>query len=105
MEYNIPATVTVLVELLMRLKKPYDSVKFVENCEYRLSQSPGDAIEPGCDHEAKFDMIVPDFVICNYQPLTKVDVQQMVDDSIKNSKSTPVTRDFLQEFLWNECAR
>jgi hypothetical protein len=80
-------------------------VKFGENCEYRLYQSPGDPIEPGCDHEAEIDMTVSDFFICNYQPLTKVDVQRMVDDNITNSKSTPVTREFLQEFLWNKCAR
>jgi hypothetical protein len=104
MEDDITATVNVPVERLKRLKKPYDSVKFVENCEYRLYQRPDDAIEPGYDHEAEFDMTLPDSFICNYQPLTKADVQRMVDDSIKFSKYTPVMQEFLQKFLRNECA-
>lgn len=101
MEDDITATVTVPVKALQNLKKPYNSVKFVENCEYRLYQRPDDAIEPGYDHEAEWEMTWPDTFICNYKPLTKEDVQNLVNDSIHFSKYTPVMQEFLLQFLKN----
>ncbi|MDR0740139.1 MAG: hypothetical protein LBF34_00310 [Puniceicoccales bacterium] len=104
MEDDITASVTVPIKHLKQLKKSYDSVKFVENCEYRLYQRPDDAIEPGYDHEAESDITLPDSFICNYQPLTKADVQRIVDDSIKFSRYTPVMQEFLLKFLHDKCA-
>jgi hypothetical protein len=102
MEDDITASVTVPVKRLNHLKKPYDSVKFVENCEYRLYQRPDDAIEPGYDHEAEYELTLPDTFICNYQPLTKGDVQKIVNDSIKFSQYTPAMQQFLEQFLADE---
>ncbi|MDR0418500.1 MAG: hypothetical protein LBH08_03680 [Puniceicoccales bacterium] len=104
MEDDITASVTVPVKHLKQLKKPYDSVKFVENCEYRLYQRPDDAVEAGYDHEAEFDLTLPDSFVCNYQPLTKSDVQRIVNDSIKFSRYTPVMQEFLLQFLRDEYA-
>ncbi|MDR1435564.1 MAG: hypothetical protein LBI77_04135 [Puniceicoccales bacterium] len=104
MEDDITASVTIPVAELKSFKKTYNSVKFVENCEYRLYQRPDDAIDPGYDHEAEYDMTLADSFLCNYQPLTKDEVQKMVDDSIKFSKYTPVMQQFLGRFLRDERA-
>ncbi|MDR3317189.1 MAG: discoidin domain-containing protein [Puniceicoccales bacterium] len=104
LEDDITSSVTIPIRHLNGLNKPYDSVKFVENCEYRLYQRPDDAIEPGYDHEAEYEMTLPDSFICNYQPLTKEDVQRIADDSIKFSKYTPVIQKFLEQFLQDEKA-
>jgi hypothetical protein len=104
MEDDITASVTVPVAPLKNLQKPYHSVKFVENCEYRLYQRPDDAIDPGYDHEAEYEMTMPNSFICNYQPLIKHDVQKIVEDSIKFSQYTPVMQKFLEQFLRDERA-
>ncbi|MDR2201114.1 MAG: hypothetical protein LBN94_03335 [Puniceicoccales bacterium] len=104
MEDDITVSVTVPVSQLVHLKKPYDSVKFVENCEYRLYQRPDDAIDPGYDHEAEYEMTLGNSFICNYQPLTKMDVEQIVNDSIRFSKYTLPMQNFLQRFLRDEHA-
>ncbi|MDR2806783.1 MAG: hypothetical protein LBB11_01335 [Puniceicoccales bacterium] len=104
MEDDITASVTVPVARLKNLKKPYDSVKFVENCEYRLYQRPDDAIDPGYDHDAEYEMTLPNAFVCNYQPLTKRDVQQIVDDSIKFSRYTLPMQKYLEQFLQDEHA-
>lgn len=98
-EDDITASVTVPVRQLPGLEKPYDSVKFVENCEYRLYQRPDDAIDPGYDHEAEREMTWDDTFICNYKPLTKDDVQKIVDNSIQFSRYTPPMQAFLKQFL------
>ena len=53
------------------------SVKFVENCEYRLFQRPDDAIHRGLDKQTEADLTRSDNFLSNYEPLSRDDVDQM----------------------------
>ncbi|MDR0351327.1 MAG: hypothetical protein LBH49_01620 [Puniceicoccales bacterium] len=102
MEDDITATAVVPTRRLNGLSKPFESVKFVENCEFRLYQRPDDAIIPGYDHGAELDMTMPDTFLCNYHPLTKSEVADMIKDNIGFSKYTEPMQKFLQKFLNDE---
>jgi hypothetical protein len=102
MEDDITAATVVPTNKLPGLNKPFKSVKFVENCEFRLYQRPDDAIIPGYDHGAELDMTLPDTFLCNYHPLTKLEVAEMVKDNIGFSKYTEPMQKFLLDFLNND---
>jgi hypothetical protein len=99
MEDDITATTVVPTGKLSGLSKPFKSVKFVENCEFRLYQRPDDAIIPGYDHAAELEMTLPDTFLCNYHPLTKQEVGELVRDNIGFSKYTKPMQRFLLDFL------
>lgn len=99
MEDDITATTVVSTSKLAGLNKPFKSVKFVENCEFRLYQRPDDAIIPGYDNGAELDMTLPDTFLCNYHPLTKSEVAEMAKDNIGFSKYTEPMQKFLLSFL------
>jgi hypothetical protein len=65
------------------------SLKFSQNCEYRLFQRPDDAIHPGYDKQTERDFAQPGNFFSNYQPLRRDDVQKLVEDSISFVKYTP----------------
>jgi hypothetical protein len=83
-EDDITAAVVVPSDKLRNLNPvdPHPSVKFAQNCEARLFQRPDDAIHRGYDKQAERDLAAPENFISNFQPLTWVDAQEMVDDSI-----------------------
>ncbi len=53
------------------------SVKFVENCEYRLFQRPDEAIHRGMDKQTEADMARPNNFISNFEPLDCEQVREM----------------------------
>jgi hypothetical protein len=65
------------------------SLKFVQNCEYRLFQRPDDAIHPGYDKQTERDFSQLGNFFSNYQPLKRADVKELVEDSINFVKFTP----------------
>ncbi len=70
------------------------SVKLVTNCEERLFQRPDDAVHRGLDKQAEVDLSGgngPVF-ISNFQPLTKVEATELVDDAIGFAKWTEPMR-------------
>jgi hypothetical protein len=67
------------------------SVKFVENCEYRLFQRPDDAVHRGLDKQTELDLTRPDNFLSNYEPLTRDDVDRMTTYVIDfDAFSTPL---------------
>jgi phosphoenolpyruvate carboxykinase (diphosphate) len=55
------------------------SLKFVENCEYRLFQRPDDAIHRGFDKQAEADLARRDVnFVSNFEPLTREVVEDML---------------------------
>jgi phosphoenolpyruvate carboxykinase (diphosphate) len=83
-EDDITAAVVVPSDQLGNLNPvdPHPSVKFAQNCEARLFQRPDDAIHRGYDKQAERDLAAPENFISNFQPLTWLDAQEMVEDSI-----------------------
>ena len=65
------------------------SLKFVQNCEYRLFQRPDDAVHRGYDKQTESDFAQPGNFFSNYQPLTRADAQRELEDSINFAKFTP----------------
>ncbi|PAW91065.1 MAG: hypothetical protein B9S33_01090 [Pedosphaera sp. Tous-C6FEB] len=72
------------------------SVKFVQNCEYRLFQRPDDAVHRGYDKQAESEFAQPGNFFSNYQPLTRADAAREVEDSINFVKFTPPMADLIR---------
>ena len=83
------------------MKEYYRSVKFVDNCEYRLFQRPDEAVIRGQDKRAERDMSQSGVFLSNYQPLTHDEVRAMAQDVIRFYNYTPPMRENLEEFLKN----
>ena len=75
---------------------PGRSVKFVQNCEFRLFQRPDDAIHRGYDKQAESDFAQPGNFFSNYQPLTRADAERELEDSINFVKFTPPMADLIR---------
>ncbi len=105
MEDDITSAIVVpesSVEYLPKSLRNRDaSVKFTENCEYRLFQRPDEAVVRGYDKRAEYDMSQRGVFFSNYEPLDREQVQDMKDDVLRFDKfSAPMRRnleDFLQE--------
>ncbi|MCC5849043.1 MAG: hypothetical protein JJU29_13235 [Verrucomicrobia bacterium] len=75
------------------------SYKFIENCEFRLFQRPDDAIIPGYDKHTERDYARDGNFFSNYAPLTREDVQEMVNDVILFQQYTEDMQDSMRSFL------
>lgn len=98
---DITSTVTLPADQVVGLPEGHEnlSVKFVHNCEYRLYQRPDEAIVPGYDHETEYEIAQPNTFTCNYKPLTRSDVQKMMNDRIRFEKYTQPMKDLLTRFV------
>ena len=73
------------------------SKKFVANCEYRLFQRPDDAIHRGFDKQAEADMAREGVnFISNFEPLTRADVEDMMDKVVDFDAFTPPMKKLLE---------
>ncbi len=101
MEDDITASVVVPANQLSYLDDHYSnpSVKFTENCEFRLFQRPDDAIHRGYDITTEQDMSQPGCFISNYEPLTKTAVKTMTDDTIQFERFTQPMKKMLNDFV------
>lgn len=72
------------------------SLKFVQNCEYRLFQRPDDAIHRGYDRQAESEFAQPGNFFSNYQPLTRAHAQSELEDSVNFTKFTPPMADLIR---------
>jgi hypothetical protein len=94
MEDDITASVVVPADILKNLNPDYSdpSVKFVHNCEARLFQRPDEAIHRGYDKQTEKDLSEPGNFLSNFEPLTRADARNLVDDSIGFVKYTQPMR-------------
>jgi hypothetical protein len=90
MEDDITASVVVPLSAISNPPQdaPGGSVKFAENCEFRLFQRPDDAIHPGYDKQTERDFSNPGNFFSNYQPLERADVRAIFEDAVGFSKFT-----------------
>lgn len=98
-EDDISASTVVPTQALKYLKPDYQhpSVKFVQNCEYRLFQRPDDAIHRGYDKQTEADFTRPDNFLSNYEPLHAIQAGEMIEDSIAFDQYTPAMQEFIRE--------
>ncbi len=103
MEDDITSSIVVPRSSVEKLNPAYASegmsLKFTENCEYRLFQRPDEAVVRGYDARAESDMSKRGVMFSNYEPLTREDVRAMADDTIRFEKFTEPMREVLSEFL------
>ena len=64
------------------------SVKIINNCEFRLFQRPDEAIHRGYDIEAERDLAGNNNFISNYEPLSKEDAKEFIENSISFEEYT-----------------
>jgi len=102
MEDDITSAVIVPRESVAYLPgtlNPGMSVKFTENCEYRLFQRPDEAVVRGYDKRAELDMSQKGMFFSNYEPLTRAQVAEMSEDVLRFDKFTQPMRRNLECFL------
>lgn len=78
------------------------SVKFIQNCEYRLFQRPDEAIHRGFDVQAEGDLAKPYNFLCNFQPMTRPEIQEMVSRVADFDHFTNPMHDLLSNFAKGE---
>lgn len=78
-----------------------NSVKLVQNCEFRLFQRPDDAIIRGYDKKTEEDMATPYNFFSNYQPLTQADAAEITDDAVRFDHFTEPMKKRLLDFVSN----
>jgi len=101
MEDDITASVVVGSELVENLPDHVSqtSLKFVENCEFRLFQRPDDAIHRGTDALAELDFSRTDNFFSNYEPLDGDSVRSIVEESISYYQYTQPMQEMIREFV------
>jgi phosphoenolpyruvate carboxykinase (diphosphate) len=73
------------------------SLKFIENCEFRLFQRPDDAIHPGYDKITERDLSSPGNFLSNFEPLTPGDARDILEDSIQFEQFTSPMKEFIRD--------
>ncbi|MEO0444501.1 MAG: hypothetical protein AAF191_00340, partial [Verrucomicrobiota bacterium] len=84
-EDDITASITVPSDQVAGMHPDVErpSVKFVENCEFRLFQRPDDAIHRGYDKATERDFGQDGRFFSNYEPITRAEAKEMVEDTIR----------------------
>ena len=81
----------------------HPSKKFVSNCEYRLFQRPDDAIHRGFDKQAEADLAREGAnFISNFEPVTRADVEDMMNKVVDFDAFTPPMKKLLASVLESE---
>jgi hypothetical protein len=83
----------------------HPSVKVLENCERLLFQRPDDAIEPGADPQAEADIAGQGVFLSNFEPLSREQVQRIVDHVVHFDRFTEPMKRRLEGFLRSESPR
>ena len=101
MEDDISATITLPANLLNNLNPDYPnkSVKLVTNCESYLFQRPDEAINRGYDKDSEADIVANNTFLTNYEPLTKKDAIELVDDAISFDLYTEPVQKLITEIV------
>lgn len=76
-----------------------DYVKLAQNCEYRLFQRPDEAIHRGYDRRTELDMAQPGNFLSNYAPLTRAEVEEIANDTIRFDQYTDPIKKLVRDFL------
>lgn len=99
MEDDISASITLPAGQLNNPNPEYTnkSLKLVTNCESHLFQRPDEAIIRGYDKESEADIVQPNTFLTNFEPLTKADAIELVEDAISFDKYTLPVQNLIME--------
>jgi hypothetical protein len=98
-EDDISATITIPSSRLKNLNKEYNnpSVKVVTNCESHLFQRPDEAVIRGYDKEAEQEIVDNNTFLTNYEPLTREDAIELIENAISFEKYTKPVKQFIKK--------
>jgi len=98
-EDDISATITVPSNRLKDLNAEYNnpSVKLVANCESYLFQRPDEAVIRGYDKEAEKEIVDNNTFLTNYEPLTRENATELIEEAISFEKYTKPVKNFIKE--------
>jgi len=90
MEDDISASTVIPVSYVSGLNPEFsnDCIKMVTNCEQRLFQRPDEAINRGSDTQTESDLSNGNSFISNFEPMTKSDARELIDDIMHFEKFT-----------------
>ena len=97
-EDDISASVVLPAGALSHLRQgaTAHSLKFVENCEYRLFQRPDEAIHRGMDRQTERDLARPCNFVSNFEPLASDQVREMALKVVELEKFTEPMKQLLR---------
>jgi hypothetical protein len=100
-EDDITASITVPARVLAGLHPDLrqESLKFVQNCEYRLFQRPDDAIHRGYDKTTELEFSRDRNFFSNYEPVDRTRARAIAEDPIRFGQFTEPMRRRIREFL------
>lgn len=100
LEDDITASVVAPTKELKSLPPGWTapSAKFVHNCEYRFFQRPDDAIIRGYDKQTEIDLSSAGSFLSNYEPLTREDATEEIEDAIRFGQYTEPMQRMIREF-------
>ncbi len=95
---DIAVSATVPTQALAHLHpaQRQTATKLVANCEARLFQRPDDAKHRGLDAQTEYDLTLPDNFISNFEPLTRGDARELVEDVVGFHHYTEPMRALIQ---------
>ena len=98
-EDDISATITLPAKQLKNLSKEFGnpSVKLAANCESYLFQRPDEAVIRGYDKEAEREIVENNTFLTNYEPLTRENAQELMEDVITFEKYTDPVKEFIKK--------
>jgi hypothetical protein len=76
-----------------------EAVKITQNCEFRLFQRPDEAIVRGYDKKAEEDFTHHDGFFSNYEPLTRDQAREIVEDTLGFDEFTPPVQELFKDFV------
>ncbi|MFP4166968.1 MAG: hypothetical protein ACLFUF_07375, partial [Opitutales bacterium] len=103
LEDDISASLVAPAERLNGLPKDWTapSAKFVHNCEFRFFQRPDDSIVRGYDKQAEIDLSSKGSFLSNYEPLTREQAREEIQDAIRFEQYTKPMAKMIREFHEN----
>lgn len=104
MEDDISATITLPVTPLKNLNPEYSnkSLKIAVNCESFLFQRPDEAVFRGYDKDAEQDIVSNNTFLTNYEPLTRQDAIELMEDAINFEKYTDPVKELITRVAESE---
>ena len=99
MEDDISVSTVVPTDRLNDLEPGYDypGAKIVENCESMLFQRPDEAKNRGLDEQTEEDLAGTDNFISNFEPLTRNNALELIDDAMGLNEFTEPMQRLIRE--------
>jgi phosphoenolpyruvate carboxykinase (diphosphate) len=104
-EDDISASLVVPTRRLSNLNPAYaatESVKIVQNCEYRFFQRPDEAVVRGFDKQAEADLASPNSFISNFAPLSRDDARDIMERSVEYDQYTAPMQELIRQVAASE---